>query len=142
MPSINLFLNFDGNCKDAFEFYSKVFGRSFLECQTFGEIPDETPIPDTEKDKILYVALPINDQTVLMGCDISSAFGHQPIKRGDNFSISLEANTESEARYLYHELANQAQSHLPLEKTFWGALFGMVTDKFGIQWMINYKLPQ
>lgn len=141
MPRINLFLNFDGNCKEAFDFYSSVFGKSFEEFQTFGQLPDETPIPDSEKNKVLYVALPLNETTVLMGCDISTTLGHQPIQKGDNFSISLEANSETEARYLHHELSSQAQSQLPLEKTFWGALFGMVTDKFGIQWMINYKLP-
>lgn len=142
MPKINLFLNFDGNCREAFEFYSKVFGKPLDEMKTYGEIPHDDAIEDLEKQKILHVALSLNDSTVLMGSDISLPFGHQPIQIGDNFSICLEAITESEARYLHHELSAQAESIVPIEKSFWGSLFGMVTDKFGIQWMINYKLPE
>ncbi len=84
---INTYLNFNGDCRQAFEFYRSVFGGEFAHVATFGEGPPDFPAPENEKDRIMHVSLPIGSG-VLMGSDTSSAFG-PPGTAGNNFSISV-----------------------------------------------------
>ena len=72
-----------------------------------------------------------------MGSDSSEEFG-QATQQGNNFSISINADTKEEADKLYNGLVIGGQKIMPMDKTFWGAYFGMLTDKFGIQWMVNF----
>jgi PhnB protein len=135
--TVNPYLTFKGNCEEAFDFYKSVFGGEFDYVGRFGEMPSETPVPDSEKNKIMHVSLPISSETNIMGSDTSKAFG-QVNNPGDNISLSVNASTEDEAKRIFGLLTEDGKTNMPLEKTFWGALFGMCTDKFGINWMINY----
>ena len=137
MTTINPYLSFNGNCEEAFNFYKSVFGGEFPYVGRFKEMPAEYKVPEAEKEKIMHISLPISKETSLMGSDSSESFGH-PSTAGDNFSISINADNEDEAKRFFNELSSGGTVKMPLEKTFWGSLFGMFIDKFGINWMVSY----
>lgn len=138
--TISPYLTFNGNCEDAFSFYRSVFGGNFGYIGRFGEMPPmegQPPIQESERNKIMHVSLPISEETVLMGSDSSDAFGHST-NVGNNFSISINATSQPDADRLYNGLAAGGQQTMPMNKTFWGSYFGMLVDKYGIQWMVSY----
>jgi PhnB protein len=140
MASISPYLTFNGNCEEAFNFYKSVFGGEFPYVGRFKDMPaspNYPPVPESEGNKIMHISLPISKETVLMGSDSSEAFGKATVA-GSNFSISINTESEEEARRLFNGLSAGGTVTMPLDKTFWGALFGMFVDKFGIQWMVNY----
>lgn len=138
--TISPYLTFPGNCEEAFNFYKSVFGGNFTYLGRFNEMPPmegQPPMPASEANKIMHVSLPISKETILMGSDSSEAFGHATVM-GNNFSISINAASTKEADKLFNGLSAGGKVTMPLEKTFWGAYFGMFVDKFGIQWMVNF----
>lgn len=145
MAALNPYLNFDGNCEEAFNFYQAVFGGEFLSKMRFKDTPgeqtaDSHQMPESEGEKLMHISLPIGHGTVLMGSDRPAAMG--PTTIGNNYSISINAESEEEADKLFKGLSAGGQVIMPLEKAFWGAYFGMFTDKFGIQWMVNHEYNQ
>jgi PhnB protein len=137
--AINPYLTFNGNCEEAFNFYKSVFGGKFAYVGRFKEMPpiEGKPMPESEGEKIMHISLPISKETILMGSDSSEAFGHATII-GNNFSVSISAASHAEADKLYHGLSTGGHATMPMSKTFWGSYFGMLTDKFGINWMISF----
>lgn len=138
--SINPYLTFAGNCEEAFTFYKSVFGGQFAYVGRFNEMPPMEgmpPMPESEMNKIMHVSLPIGKNSVLMGSDSSEAFGHATVI-GNNFSVSVSATSKSDADKLYHGLSAGGQMTMPMSNTFWGSYYGMLTDKYGIQWMISF----
>lgn len=140
MVSINPYLNFSGNCEEAFEFYKSVFGGEFLSVMRFKDVPDEMAFPEREAEKIMHMSLPIGAGTILMGSDRPAEMG--PTTTGNNYYISIDTQSEAEATKLFNGLSAGGQVEMPLEEAFWGSLFGMFTDKFGIQWMVSYEHEQ
>ncbi len=138
--NLDTYLTFDGNCREAFEFYRSSFGGEFAFIQTFGDAPMDIGVPDTERDLMMHISLPIGSST-LMGSDASSAFG-SPTVVGNNFSITIHADSREEADDLFAKLAEGGSVNMPLQKAFWGAYFGSCKDKFGINWQINHTIPQ
>ncbi|MEO6404844.1 MAG: VOC family protein [Ferruginibacter sp.] len=136
MATINPYLNFPGNTEEAFNFYKSVFGGEFLMVQRFKDTPEASRVPDSEKEMLMHIALPVGNN-VLMATDALESMGHK-ITAGSNFSLSIDADSEAEADKLFNGLSEGGQVTVPLAKAFWGAYFGMLTDKFGIQWMVNY----
>ncbi|MEO4006561.1 VOC family protein [Flavobacterium sp. CAU 1735] len=141
MANVNPYLTFNGTCEAAFDFYQSVFGGEFQYKGKFKDMPSEQPIPESEQEKIMHVSLPIGG-TVLMGSDTSEGCGGHAVTAGDNISISINADSEADAKRIFEGLSAGGKVTMPLEKTFWGALFGMFTDKFGIHWMVNYDYEQ
>ena len=144
MAKVNPYLTFNGNCEDAFNFYKSVFGGEFPYIGRFKEMPPMEggkEISAEDGEKIMHVSLPISSETILMGSDSSESFG-QVTTVGNNFSISIDAASKEEADKLFNGLSAGGKVTMPLSKTFWGAYFGMFTDKFGIQWMVNYDYNQ
>jgi PhnB protein len=141
--TISPYLTFAGNCEEAFNFYKSVFGGNFAYVGRFKEMPPipEKPLPASEGEKIMHISLPISQETVLMGSDSSEAFGHATVI-GNNFSISVNAPSEAEADRIYRGLVSGGQAVMPMEKTFWGSYFGMLTDKYQIQWMVSCEPKQ
>lgn len=138
--TISPYLTFGGNCEDAFNFYRSVFGGNFGYIGRFGEMPPmegQPPMAESEREKIMHVSLPISEETVLMGSDSSEAFG-QATNIGNNFSISITAASQPEADRLYNGLSADGKQTMPMNKTFWGSYFGMLEDKYGIQWMVSF----
>ncbi len=140
MTTINPYLNFSDDCKEAFDFYRSVFGGEFAMVMRFKDVPPEYQMGDGEAEKIMHIALPIGPGTILMGSDTPAAMG--PVNNGNNFFISISADSEAEATRLFNGLSAGGQANMPLDKAFWGAYFGMLTDKFGIQWMVSYDYNQ
>ena len=141
MATVNPYLNFNGNTEEAFNFYKSVFGGEFITVQRFKDTPEADKIAEADRDKIMHIALPIGKGTILMATDALESMGH-PLTVGNNFYMSVNANSEKEADKLFKSLSAGGRVTIPIEKAFWGAYFGMFTDKFGIQWMINYDYNQ
>src|SRR5215203_2921365 len=141
MPTINPYLTFDGTTEAAFNFYKEALGNEFVTFQRFGDAPSDQKLPESEANRIMHVALPIGQNAVLMGSDTSASHGHA-VTMGNNFSISLGADSKEEAKKIFDGLSAGGRVTMPLADTFWGAYFGMFTDKFGINWMVNYDYPR
>ncbi len=137
MATVNPYLSFNGTCEEAFNFYKSVFGGDLAYVGRYSEMPAEYGVTESDKNKIMHISLPISKETVIMGADASGAFGGDT-KPGSNFSVSINTDSEEEARKLFNGLSSGGQITMPFDKTFWGSLFGMVTDKFGINWMVSY----
>jgi PhnB protein len=141
MTSMNPYLNFLGNTEDAFNFYRSVFGTEFVTLQRFKDTPEAGKLPAGDQNKIMHVALPIGKGNILMATDALESMGHS-VTVGNNFSISVSTDNKEEADKIFKGLSDNGQVTMPLADTFWGAYFGMLTDKFGIQWMVSYDKPR
>jgi PhnB protein len=138
MLTTNTYLNFKNNCEAAFQFYKSVFGGEFIHVGRFGEMPEDEnyKVPDSDKNKIMHISLPIG-QSVLMGSDCGSAYEAGFIQ-GNNFSISINADSKDDADRYFAGLSNGGTPTMPMSQTFWGSYFGMLTDPFGVSWMISF----
>ncbi len=136
MASLNPYLKFNGNCEAAFNFYQSVFGGEFVNPMRFKDVPSEYPMPAGEEEKIMHIALPLSNSSVLMGCDVPSSMG--AAKVGDNIDISISAASKAEADHIFNGLSAGGSVMMPMADSFWGAYFGMCTDQFGIHWMVSY----
>ena len=144
---LNHYLSFKGQTEAAFNFYKSVFGGEFSYMKRYAELPpqDGISILAHEKDYILHVSLPINEFTELMGSDYSESFCAQSntlFTLGNNhyISINLGLGEDAEAKRLFEALSQNGQIEMPLNQTFWGALYGALTDQFGVKWMINCQI--
>jgi PhnB protein len=141
MTTVNAYLTFLGNCEAAFNFYKSVFGGDFTYIGRFKDMPSEQSLPEEDQEKIMHVSLPIGS-TVLMGSDTAGSWGGNTIF-GNNISLSINAESREEADRLFNGLSAGGKVTMPMEKTFWGAYYGMFVDKFGINWMVNFdETPQ
>lgn len=135
------YLNFDGNCAEAFAFYAKLFGGTIVHQSTFGEMPASEgmpPVPASASDRIMHVQLQVQQQS-LMGSDTmpgadASCGGFQPAQ---GLWVSISAADPAEGRRLFDRLAPGGQVLMPFAATFWSPGFGMLKDRFGTPWMVN-----
>ncbi len=136
MAQINPYLNFPGNTEEAFNFYKSIFGGDFAMIQRFGDTPEAGTVAEENKNKLMHIALPIGNN-VLMATD---AVGDMctTLKPGNNISLSVHTDSKEEADKIFSGLSAGGTVKMPMENTFWGSYFGMVDDKFGIQWMISF----
>jgi len=144
MTTANIYLNFAGNCKAAFDFYKSVFGGEFPYVGTYGDMPPMEgmpPLSEEMKKQIMHISLPIGGDTVLMGSDAGGEWAPQLVQ-GNNFSIYVETPEKAETDRIFNALAEGGKITMPLDETFWGDYFGMCTDKFGINWMVANALPK
>lgn len=138
------YLNFDGKTEEAFLFYKKVFKTEFIGkgIQRFADIPadpNHPPIAEEIKKMILHVELPITGNHILMGTDAPKEMGFT-LTKGNNMHICIEPETRNEADRLFNELSIDGNVTMPMADMFFGAYFGEFSDKYGINWMINYQL--
>jgi len=135
MKAINITIMFDGQTEAAFTFYKSIFGGEFDNLQRMKDMPGAPPMPPEEAEKILHVAYPVGN-SMLMGMDVPT--GRMVLNQGNNFMVTLDTGSEDETTKLFNGLSDGGQVTMPLAHQFWGSFFGMVTDKFGIQWMLSY----
>lgn len=138
MATLNTYLNFAGNTEEAFNFYKSVFGGEFSNIQRFKDVPGTENISVEDQNKIMHISLPIGKNSILMATDALESMGQKLIV-GDNFSISIGADTKEEADTIFAKLSKGGEITMPLEMAFWGEYFGMLKDQFGIQWMMSFK---
>jgi PhnB protein len=135
--AVNTYLIFNGNCEEAFQFYKSVFGGEFQYIGKYKDAPEEEggeALSEEDSNRIMHVSLPIGS-SVLMGSDSHPKFGD--VGFGDNFSISISAESTEEADKIFSGLTAGGRVDMPMQKTFWSPYFGMLKDKFGVNWMID-----
>lgn len=137
MAKLHPYLNFDGQAEEAFNFYKSVFGGEFITLQKMSDVPDSDTIPENERNRVMHVALPINEHTILMASDCLPSAGHE-VREGNNMYISINTESREEADRLFNGLSAGGTIEMPMEDMFWGDYFGSFKDKFGIQWMVNF----
>ncbi|WP_374723136.1 VOC family protein [Peribacillus tepidiphilus] len=126
------YLTFDGNAREALEFYKEVFEGEVVEIQTFGEA--DFPTPPEVDDRVMHAKFK-KDELFIM---VSDAFLGQSIETGNNISLALELESEEEIQKLYDRLSQNGTVLMELQDTFWGAKYAKVKDRFGIIWDLNY----
>lgn len=144
MTTINVYLTFEGNCEEAFNFYQSIFGGEFSSFNRFKEMPPQEgqpPLPAEMGEKIMHISLPISKETALMGSDTGGEWAAN-IVQGNNFTLSVNLKDVDEAKRIFEALSVGGKVTIPLAKTFWQAWYGMLTDAFGINWMVNCELPE
>jgi PhnB protein len=129
---VTTYLNFKGDCEEAFKFYEQHLGGQPGDIFRYGGSPMANDAPPDWADKVMHGSITVGGQQ-LMGADVMA--GHYEEPKG--FSLSLHTRSAGEAERIYQELAKSGRELMPLEKTFWAERFGMVVDRFGIKWMIN-----
>jgi len=140
MTSVNVYLNFEGNCEEAFNFYKTVFGGEFSYIGRFKDVPpqeDIPAVPEEMADKILHIALPISNETMLMGSDTGGEWA-PTFKQGNNFSISVSTDSKAKADTYFKALSVGGKIIMPMADMFWGDYFGQCEDRFGVNWMVAY----
>jgi PhnB protein len=134
------YLFFDGRCEQAVAFYREVLGAEVDMLMRYRDSPDPLPpgmVPPGSEDRIMHASLRIGDTTLMASDDCSPAA--RPLQ---GFSLSLSVSTEAEADRVFAMLADGGQVQMPLARTFWSPRFGMLTDRFGVAWMVNAVAPE
>lgn len=134
MSTISSYLRFNGNCKEAMSFYKDCLGGE-LTIQTIGQSPMAGNMPQPMQDKIMHSTLK-NEGFTIMASDLCDERG---LIKGNDVSLMLDCDSEEQIRTVYSKLSEGGYKAHPLEVTFWNALFGDVTDKFGINWLMHYQ---
>jgi len=139
---INPYLFFDGNCREAFEFYAQCLGTDIKPMMSSSDMPADAASDDAQtgcagqpgsSDKIMHACIDL-DGSLLMASDWMSP---EPFQTPKGFSVALGVDNVDEAERVFKALSDGGQVHMPLDKTFFAAAFGMLVDKFGVQWMVN-----
>ncbi|MBT1687029.1 VOC family protein [Dawidia soli] len=142
MARINPYIHFNGNAEEAFIFYKSVFGGEFTRLMRYKDLSGpEYPIAEHDADRLMHVALPIGKSNVLLGSDVMEMMGR--VTETDNRNtISISAESRHEADQLFSGLSAGGKIDMPLADGPFGAYFGMFTDKYGIQWMMDFTPDQ
>ena len=130
--NLNPYLMFNGQCEAAFKFYERCLGGKIDALMPHEGTPAAEHVPANWRNKVLHARMVVGD-TVLMGSD-SPPNDYQAPK---GFSVTLQIKEPVEAERVFHELSEQGTVQMPIQQTFWASRFGMLTDRFGIPWMIN-----
>jgi PhnB protein len=134
---IHIYLTFDGTCREAMDYYAKVFGNKIQYTMTYGdsEMKDQTPPEDM--DRIMHMSLMIGTDYGIMGSDTHPVMHKEKLIVGNNTEITLIPDTKEEADRLYAELSMDGVQSMPLQDMWWGSYHGTLTDKFGVRWLID-----
>lgn len=139
----HVYLNFDGSTEKAFNFYKSVFGGEFTQVMRYKEIPGDANLSASDGDKIMHIGLPLSEHSELHGSDVVDGMSPEPLKMGNNVAIMLSPGSRAEADRLFTALSAGGKVAMPMRDEFWGDYFGAFTDRFGVEWMINYvQSPQ
>jgi PhnB protein len=131
------YLNFPGTTEEAMKFYEKALGGTLTEIHRFGTMPGSENMPEAVKNGVMHVGLELPGGGRIMASDTIDGMG-QPHVVGTNMSISLHPSSRDEADRLFSALAEGGTVGMPLADQFWGDYYGHLTDRFGVQWMVNY----
>ena len=130
---INPYLNFNGNCAEAFDLYAKVLRGKDLNVMTFGQMPPGAgQFSESEKKMVAHARFTVGNDTI-MGSDAPGGRYNKPA----GYAVNISVDTPEEADRIFAALADGGNVGMPIAETFWAARFGMVTDRFGTHWMVN-----
>lgn len=133
---MNPYLGFAGNCQDAFKFYEKALGGKIVAMITYAETPMAGEMPADWRGKIIHARITVGDR-VLMGSDAPP----DRYKQAAGMSVCFSVDQPVEAERVFKALSDGAKVEMPIAETFWARRFGMLTDRFGVPWMINCEHP-
>lgn len=133
---IHPYLNFDGRTEEAMRFYADVLRGELSEIHRFGGMPGD--VPAALKDRVMHVGIELPDGQRIMASDTMPGMGPDPVA-GNTFSISINPDSRAEADRIFAALAAGGHVGMPLEDQFWGDYYGHLTDRFGVQWMLNFS---
>jgi len=137
MEAIVPYLTFEGNAREAFAFYAKALGGEVVHLQTFGEVnPDAA---EGDRNRVMHAILKVGDLTMMTS---DTRCGDHTVQKGEMISLSMNFTEEKTINDTYEALSDGATIVMPLQDTFWNARFGILKDRFGIQWMFNYDKPK
>jgi len=133
---LELFINFDGNCREAVDFYAKVFKSEVQNMMTYEQAPADPnhPMAEADKNKIMYAGIPMGGMTVMF-MDMPSGY---PLIVGNNINPTISMANKEEIERIFNELKDGGEVYMELQKTFFSELYGMLKDKFGVIWQILY----
>ena len=132
---LNPYLTFNGNCKEALNFYREVLDGEITYMKTFAESEGQMPYKKEYSEKIMHANLTVGDFQIMGSDNMGDDF---PFEKGNNFSLSLEFKNEDEsAARIFSGLSENGHVIMPFKEVFWGGKFGMLTDQFGVQWMVS-----
>ncbi|CAM3872958.1 VOC family protein [Ectopseudomonas alcaliphila] len=129
---IHAYLMFDGQCEAAFNHYAEVLGGK-LELMRYADSPEDMEVPAEYQQRVMHVCLTVGEQ-LLMASDNLPQYPYEGIK---GCSVSLQVDNVPEAERLYEALSAGGSVQMELQATFWATRFAMLTDRFGVSWMIN-----
>ncbi|PTY79074.1 hypothetical protein B5V89_06985 [Heyndrickxia sporothermodurans] len=134
--SVDVYLNFNGNCREAVEFYAKVFNTEEPRIMTFGEAPPnpEFPLQEEAKNLVMHARLSISGSNVMF----SDTFPGTPFVVGNNISLAIVSQNQDEITSYYNQLKEGGKVNMELQETFWSKCYGQVVDKFGVEWQLSY----
>ena len=135
MIGVNPYIAFKGNCQEAIDFYKDALGAEILGTQTYGNSPMSEMGP---ADKIMHCSMKVGESHIMLCDDMRPEAG----AAGGNISLAIGLNDTDKAKSIFNNLSDGGKVTMPLDKTFWAEAFGMLTDKFGINWMVNCDTPQ
>lgn len=135
MVGVNPYISFKGNCREAMEFYKTALHAETLFAQTVGESPMADMGP---AGNIMHATMKVGESTIMMSDDLSPGGAAE----GNKISLAIGLNDPAEAKAMFERLAEGGQVIMPIEKTYWAEAFGMLTDRFGVRWMINCEAPR
>ena len=141
MLSMNPYFNFNGNTGEAMNFYKSAFGGEFTIYQQFKGMPGCEQMPAEDQEKFMHISLVTPKGLVLMATDILESMG-QKLALGNNMHVCIQTENEAETDKLFNALSVGGKVEMPVNKTFWGAYCGMLKDRYGINWMLNYTYAQ
>jgi len=136
---LEMFINFDGSCREAVEFYARVFKSKVTDLMTYSDAPPESnyTVQQADRNKIMYAGVPIGGMTVMF-CDAPANSGYI---KGNNICPTVSADNLDEVRRIFNELKEGGTICMELQKTFYSELFGMVEDRYGVIWQILHHTP-
>lgn len=136
--AVEVYLVFDGNCRQAVEFYSQVFGTEITDLTTFEDTPQhpDYTLPEEAKNRIMHARLEISGSRVMF----SDTFPGQPFEQGNNVTLALLSDKQDELKEWFEKLKDGGIVEMELQETFWSQLYGRVTDKFGIHWQLSHEV--
>jgi PhnB protein len=139
MKTFNAYLNFDGKTSEAMTFYSKCLGAELLVMPWSEAPPGTCDVPKEFKDKVMHARLTKEGSAILMASDTPPG---RALQAGNNFSINIDCASRQEGDKLFNALGEKGTVVMPMQDMFWGSYWGMVTDRFGINWMFNCEQAQ
>lgn len=138
MASLNPYIHFNGNAEEAFTFYRSVFGGAFAKLMRYKDLSSpEYPVPENDASRIMHIALPIGKSSSLIGSDVLETMG-QVTENDNRNTIAVSAESREEADKIFNGLSEGGAIEMPITAGPFGAYFGMLTDKYGVQWMVQF----
>ncbi len=134
--AVEVFINFDGNCREAVTFYAEVFGLEVPKMMTFGDAPPspDHPVDETTRNLVMYACMPIMGSNTMF----SDCFPGSPFVAGNNITVTISSSDVEELKTYFNRMKKAGKVGMELQETFWSKCYGSIVDQFGIHWQFSH----